>query len=73
LPQPTFLAYDLAITVNDWCIVNDGAGAGALVPELVDALIGAYEDVRELTADERAQWPALFFAQRAALLAVASL
>jgi len=54
-----FLAYDLAITVNDWCIVNDGAGAGALVPELVDALIGAYEDVRELTADERAQWPAL--------------
>ena len=54
-----FLAYDLAITVNDWCIVNDGPEAGALIPELVDALIGAYETVRELTSDERAQWPAL--------------
>jgi len=54
-----FLAYDLAITVNDWCIVNDGPEAGALIPELVDALIGAYEGVRELTSDERAQWPAL--------------
>ena len=27
-----FLAYDLAITVNDWCI--DKSGSGALVPEL---------------------------------------
>jgi homoserine kinase type II len=54
-----FLAYDLAITVNDWCIVNDGIAAGALVPELVDALVGAYHSVRPLTQDERAQWPAL--------------
>jgi len=54
-----FLAYDLAITVNDWCIVDAGPDAGALVPELVDALTGAYQGVRELTADERAQWPAL--------------
>ena len=54
-----FLAYDLAITVNDWCIVNEGPDAGALVPELVEALVRAYEGVRELTADERAQWPAL--------------
>ena len=54
-----FLAYDLAITVNDWCIVKNGAGAGALVPELVAALVGAYDMVRPLTADERAQWPAL--------------
>ena len=35
------LAYDLAITVNDWCI--DKAGSGALVPELVAALAGAYD------------------------------
>jgi homoserine kinase type II len=54
-----FLAYDLAITVNDWCIVDDGPDAGALVPELLHALTAAYEEVRELTADERAQWPAL--------------
>ena len=54
-----FLAYDLAITVNDWCIVRDGDAPGALVPELVDALVGAYQAVRPLTADERAQWPAL--------------
>jgi homoserine kinase type II len=54
-----FLAYDLAITVNDWCIVKDGADTGALVPELVVALVGAYQRVRPLTADERTQWPAL--------------
>jgi homoserine kinase type II len=54
-----FLAYDLAITVNDWCIVTGGADAGALVPELVAALTGAYAGVRPLTADERAQWPAV--------------
>ena len=54
-----FLAYDLAITVNDWCIVRDGREAGALAPELVAALAGAYQAVRPLTADERTQWPAL--------------
>ena len=52
-----FLAYDLAITVNDWCIAKPAVGA--LVPELVAALVGAYAAVRPLTADERAQWPAL--------------
>jgi homoserine kinase type II len=54
-----FLAYDLAITVNDWCVVNDGADAGALVPELVEALVLAYDAVRPLSEDERLQWPAL--------------
>jgi homoserine kinase type II len=54
-----FLAYDLAITVNDWCIVRDGDAMGALAPELVAALVGAYDAVRPLTPDERTQWPAL--------------
>jgi homoserine kinase type II len=54
-----FLAYDLAITVNDWCIAKDGADTGALVPELVAALVRAYDGVRPLTPDERTQWPAL--------------
>ena len=54
-----FLAYDLAIAVNDWCIVKGGARAGELEPELVAAFVGAYDAVRPLTADERAQWAAL--------------
>jgi homoserine kinase type II len=54
-----FLAYDLAIAVNDWCIVREGAQQGGLVPELVAAMAGAYDAVRPLTADERTQWAAL--------------
>jgi len=54
-----FLAYDLAITVNDWCIADGGDTSGELVPELVAALIDGYQGVRALNADERAQWGAL--------------
>jgi homoserine kinase type II len=54
-----FLAYDLAIAVNDWCIVKSGEREGELVPELVAAMAGAYDAVRPLTADERLQWAAL--------------
>jgi homoserine kinase type II len=54
-----FLAYDLAIAVNDWCIVRSGDDRGALQPELVSALAGAYQAVRPLTPDERRQWAAL--------------
>jgi homoserine kinase type II len=54
-----FLAYDLAITVNDWCIVRAGDGRGALIPELVAALVSGYHAERPLTPDERTQWPAL--------------
>lgn len=52
-----FFAYDLAITVNDWCVA--GNADGTLVPARVAALIDAYCAVRPLTGDERAQWPAL--------------
>jgi len=54
-----FLAYDLAIAVNDWCIVKSGAREGELEPELVAAMAFAYDAVRPLTGDERTQWGAL--------------
>ncbi len=53
------LAYDLAIAVNDWCSVSEGASAGALDPPLSVAMVAAYEEVRPLSAEDRAQWPVL--------------
>jgi len=50
-----FFAYDLAITVNDWCVDGDGA----LDPARTGVLARAYCRVRPLTDDERGQWPAL--------------
>src|SRR5207244_7702594 len=52
-----FFAYDLAITVNDWCA--DGDSGLALDPARVAALTHAYHAVRPLNDDERTQWPAL--------------
>jgi homoserine kinase type II len=51
-----FYAYDLAITVNDWCV--DAAGA-PLDPSLLLALVQAYDGVRPMSADEREAWPSL--------------
>ena len=61
-----FLAYDLAIAVNDWCIVRDGArdrGAGARAGRCVRPRL---RPARPLTADEREQWPSLLRAARCA-------
>jgi len=49
-------AYDLAITVNDWCVWQDGYREGELDAERVRALVDAYDAVRPLTFDERALW-----------------
>jgi homoserine kinase type II len=49
------LAYDLAITVNDWCIVEDGA----LDERRARALTEAYDAMRPLAAAERDAWPSL--------------
>ncbi len=49
------LLYDVAITVNDWCDGADHALDGARAR----ALLGAYQQLRPLSAEERAAWPAL--------------
>lgn len=46
------LAYDLAITVNDWCVHADGM----LDHARVDATLEAYQAVRPLTEAERVAW-----------------
>jgi homoserine kinase type II len=52
-----FFAYDLAIAVNDWCIVDDATGT--LDAARAKAMTRAYHSVRPLTDDERIQWTAL--------------
>ena len=50
-----FLAYDIAITVNDWC----DAGDGSLDDERTRALVEAYDRVRPIEPQEREHWPML--------------
>ncbi|HEV3240638.1 MAG TPA: homoserine kinase [Casimicrobiaceae bacterium] len=50
------LAYDLAITVNDWCLRQHGAKGEVLDSEHVRVLIAAYAAVRPLVFEERALW-----------------
>jgi homoserine kinase type II len=55
------LAYDLAITANDWCTT----AAATLDPARSRALVEGYERLRPLTELERALWPVML--RRAAL------
>jgi len=48
--------FDLAVTVNDWCIDLD---SGRLDTQRVRALLDAYRAVRPFTDDEIAAWPTL--------------
>lgn len=50
-----FLAYDVAIAVNDWC--DDGDDG--LEAALVGAFLSGYHAVRPLTEPERSAWPDL--------------
>jgi homoserine kinase type II len=49
------LAYDLAITVNDWCVNADGT----LDEARLKAMLAAYQGIRPLTEAEQRAWPAL--------------
>ncbi len=46
--------YDLAVTVNDWCIDD---ASGHLVAARLAALLSAYRGVREFEPAERRAWP----------------
>ena len=48
--------FDLAVTVNDWCV---DLANGALDPGRVAAMTAAYHAVRPFTDAERALWPAM--------------
>lgn len=50
------LLFDIAVCVNDWCIVREGADTGALVATQVREFLTAYHAVRPLTAAEEAAW-----------------
>ena len=49
------LIYDVAITANQWCANKNGR----LLQAKLDALLGAYHQVRPLQAAERDVWPAM--------------
>ena len=46
--------FDLAVTANDWCLAVNKQD---LDPELLDALLIAYQSVRPLTKEEQSSWP----------------
>jgi homoserine kinase type II len=49
------LLFDVAVTVNDWCIAPDGR----LDPARTLALLGAYHETRPFNALERGAWPVM--------------
>ncbi len=47
--------FDVAVTLNDWCVHADGE----VDPARAGALLGAYHAVRPFTAIERRAWPVM--------------
>jgi homoserine kinase type II len=47
--------FDIAVTVNDWCV----DAAGDIEPRRAAALLAAYQAARALTPEERTAWPAV--------------
>ncbi|MCL6268474.1 homoserine kinase [Sansalvadorimonas sp. 2012CJ34-2] len=47
------LLYDVAVTVNDWCLTSDSL---ELDPDKTKALLEAYNQVRPFTDEERRAW-----------------
>jgi len=47
------LLFDVAVTVNDWCITPDGE----IEPRRYNALLSAYRAGREFNAEEHIAWP----------------
>ena len=48
--------YDIAITINDWCIDREGE----LVISKMNALLSAYDSIRPLLSCERTALPIMF-------------
>ncbi|HEY0295831.1 MAG TPA: homoserine kinase [Bordetella sp.] len=46
--------FDVAVCLNDWCIVHE---TGEFIPELAQAWLAAYAAVRPFTDAERQAWP----------------
>ena len=53
-----YLLFDVAITVNDWCIAPNGS----IEPSLYDAFLNAYAQVRGFNKAERRYWNAMLVA-----------
>lgn len=51
------LVYDLAVVLNDWCWRRGAADAPGPAPALAAAVLAGYQDVRPLTAADRAALP----------------
>jgi homoserine kinase type II len=46
--------FDLAVTVNDWCIDDK---TGAFIPQKFDAMLASYEAIKPLNSNEKLAWP----------------
>ena len=53
-----YLLFDVAVTVNDWCIAPDGS----IDPSLYDAFLQAYAQVRVFNSAEQQYWNAMLVA-----------